>query len=485
MKGIMSKPVTFGVIVGTRNIFNRDLAKRARAEIQQVLTSIGINYVILPDNSTPNGAVETVKDAIICANLLRTNQDIIDGILVLLPNFGDEIGVLETIIRSRLNVPILIQASNDENDKVDVRSRRDAFCGKISVCNNLYQNGIKFTDTTYHTCDITSSEFIEDLKRFAAICRTVKGLRNLRIGQIGTRPAAFRTVRYSEKLFQAAGITVEPVDMSDIFAVAERIKESDPDFKEKLQTFNKYGKINVTISDESIKKQVRFILAVERWMEKNELDASAIQCWDSILDNYGCAACLSMSLMGEQRIPSACEADIAGAVSMYALLLAGSSIPGFLDWNNNFGNEKDKCVCTHCSNFPKSFMGNEIEIGNLDVLSTVRDQKRCFGAIKGHVQEGPMTFFRVSTDDTKGRIKGYVGEGFFTNDSYGMDGGIAVCKVPKLRKLLATICTNGFEHHVAMARGHFASILYEATSKYLGWTIYNHTENDSDTAVLL
>ncbi len=485
MRGIMNRPIRFGLIVGTRNIFNGALAQNARKELLAALDGLGIQYVIPPETATRNGAIETVKDAALCAELFRKERDGIDGVVVVLPNFGDELGVVETLLRSKLDVPVLVQASDDENDKVDLKSRRDAFCGKLSVCNNLYQNGIPFSDTSSHTCSISSPEFAEDLKRFAALCRTVKGLRTLRVGQIGTRPAAFRTVRYSEKLLQATGITVEPVDMSEIFAAAEKISASDPALKGKLSAIGAYGKIVSGIAPSLVEKQARFGLAVERWMDANDLDASAIQCWDSILDNYGCASCLSMSMMGEGGRPSACETDIAGAVSMYALLLSGGTIPGFLDWNNNFSGDANKCVCTHCSNYPKSFMGSELEIGNLDVLSTVRDPARCFGAIKGHVAAGPMTFFRISTDDTVGRIKAYVGEGAFTDDEYGMNGGIAVCEVPRLRKLLATLCANGFEHHVAMARGNFASVLAEATGKYLGWTVYDHTGGSVDAAVIL
>jgi L-fucose isomerase-like protein len=485
MNGIMNRPTRFGLIVGTRNIFNGNLARNARTELLSVLKGLGIEYVIPPENATRNGAIETVKDAALCAELFRAERDTIDGVVVVLPNFGDELGVVETLLRANLDVPVLVQASDDENDKVDLTSRRDAFCGKLSVCNNLYQNGIKFTDTTRHTCAVTSSEFAEDLKRFAAVCRTVKGLRTLRVGQIGTRPGAFRTVRYSEKLLQMTGISVEPIDLSEIFAAAERIDSKDAEFQEKIDRIRSYGKIVPGIPRELIEKQAKLGLAIDRWMDTNDLDASAVQCWDSILDNYGCAACLSMSMMGESGRPSACETDIAGAVSMYALLLAGGSVPGFLDWNNNFAQDANKCVCTHCSNYPKSFMGNEIEIGNLDVLSTVRDPKSCFGAIKGHVATGKMTFFRISTDDTNGRIKAYVGEGAFTDDPYGMNGGIAVCEIPRMRKLLATLCANGFEHHVAMARGAFASVLNEATGKYLGWTVYDHTGGDPDAAVIL
>jgi L-fucose isomerase-like protein len=181
-----------------------------------------------------------------------------------------------------------------------------------------------------------------------------------------------------------------------------------------------------------------------------------------------------MSMMGQRYLPSACETDVTGAVSMAGLLLAGGSVPALLDWNNNFGREADKCVCTHCSNYPKSFMGNEVEISKLDVLGTVIERQRCFGAVKGKVAPGPMTYFRISTDDTKGRIKSYLGEGQFTNDPYGMDGGIAVCQVKNLRALLGYICQNGFEHHVAMARTHCAAVLQEAVCKYLGWDLYYH-----------
>jgi L-fucose isomerase-like protein len=181
-----------------------------------------------------------------------------------------------------------------------------------------------------------------------------------------------------------------------------------------------------------------------------------------------------MSLMGEKHMPSACEVDVAGAVSMYVLLLASGQIPGFLDWNNNYADEPEKCVCTHCSNFPKSFMGNDVEISELDVLGETLGKDNCFGAVKGHVAPGPMTFFRLSTDDRRGMIKAYLGEGRFTDDPFEMDGGIAVCAIPRLRDLMAYMCQNGFEHHVAMARTHCAEVLREAVTKYLGWDLRYH-----------
>jgi len=471
----MAKETTFGIIIGTRGFFNPQLAKDARRLLQRQLEALGYNYVMLPEKATSHGAVETYAHAKQCAELFNKHRQQIDGIVVILPNFGDELGVVQTIQMAGLDVPVLVQACNDRPDQVGVKQRRDAFCGKISVCNNLYQYGIPFTDTTEHTCDIDSQTFANDLASFAAVCRVVKGLRHARIGAIGARPAAFQTVRYSEKLLQDTGITVITVDLSEILARANRLDADAADVKKKLAQIRDYGRIPPEIPAEQVVRQARLSVAIEHWMEENECHASAIQCWTSVQNNYGCAVCLSMSMMGQNGKPSACEVDVTGAVSMYALLLASGQAPGFLDWNNNYAYEPDKCVCTHCSNFPKAFVGREVEISALDLLGQTLGSERCFGAIKGHVAPGEMTFFRVSTDDRMGRIKAYLGQGEFTDDPFDMDGGIAVCKVDRLRELMGLVCQNGFEHHVAMARGHCADVLEEAICKYLDWDLYRHS----------
>lgn len=473
---ILDKKTTFGLIVGTRGFFNPELAREGRRQLLAKLDGLGYNYVIPPEDATPNGAIETYADAKIAAELFKQHRDEIDGIVVVLPNFGDELGVVQTIDLAKLNVPVLVQACDDEDpNKLLVKDRRDAFCGKFSVCNNFYQYGIPFTDTTFHTYPINSDLFSKDLDYFSRVCRVVKGLRNLRVGSIGARPAAFHTCRFSEKLLQGTGITVVTVDLSEILAAAQDLFEKQPaKVQEKLGAIKDYGYIPVYIKDENVLKQASLSVAIDDWMAANELDASAIQCWTSVQNNFGCATCLSMSMMGERGMPSACEVDVAGVVSMYALLLASGNPPGFLDWNNNYGEDRNMCINTHCSNYPKSFVGGEVEISNLDVIGATVGAEKCFGAIKAQVKAGPMTFFRMSTDDRKGVIKSYVGEGDFTDDSTNIQGGSAVCRINNLQPMMKYICKNGFEHHVAMTRGYYADVLDEAISTYLGWELYHH-----------
>ncbi len=469
----MDNKQSFGIIIATRNIFNFKLAVEARKKVLNKLTAMGFGTVILPESETPTGNIEGYKDAVKCAKYFNDNADKIDGIIVILPNFGDELGVVNSIKMSGLNVPVLVQACDDDNDKVDVKSRRDAFCGKISVCNNFYQYGIKFTDTIYHTYSIDSEEFTKDITKFSAICRVVKGMKNLRVGAIGTRPIGFQTVRASEKILQDSDITVVPVDMSEILAATEKIDENATEVIAKIEDIQNYGTCHI-LHKKQITRQARLGLAIERWIAENDIDISAIQCWESIEKNYGCAACVTMSMMSEKLMSSACEVDIAGAIGMHALALAAYKPAALLDWNNNYGEDRDKVVLTHCGNYPKSFFNSDIEIGSLDVLGTVLGQEDTFGAVKGKVAAGDMTYFRISTDDKKGIIKSYLGEGQITDDPYGMDGGIAVCKIEHLQKLMKYMCKNGFEHHVGMVRGHVSDVLEEAIGNYLGWDLYKH-----------
>ena len=471
----MKNKQIFGVIVTSRSIFPAELAVNERKNIVEKLKKMGFGYVILSKDAVPNGAVETYQDVKKCARLFKENRDNIDGIIVILPNFGDEQAVVQSIDMSELNVPVLVQACDEDSTNLAIGKRRDSFCGKLSVCNNLYQYGIQFTNTSFHTCRIESEIFTKDIKRFAAICRVVNGLKRARIGAIGARPEAFHTVRFSEKLLQAYGIKVVTVDLSEIFSSADSLDSNSEKIKEKVEAIKEYGQIPSDIPEANIIKQAKLSVAIDDWMEENELVASAIQCWNSIQQNYGCAACLPMSMMGENGKPSACEMDIAGTISMYALNLASNGNPsGFVDWNNNYLDQRDKCVVTHCSNYPKSFMNNDIEVSNLDVLGAALGPDHCFGGIKGRIAPGDFTYARISTDDTCGLIKVYVGQGCFTDDPLECDGGVGVCEIPRLQDLLDYLCQNGFEHHVAMNRSLCMDILAEALGKYLGWEVYCH-----------
>ncbi|MFX1394835.1 MAG: L-fucose/L-arabinose isomerase family protein [Promethearchaeota archaeon] len=462
----------FGIIIGNRDVFPDHLAKEGRLEIIDIMKELGYDYVILNKNDTKFGVVETYEDAKKCAQIFKKNAEKIKGIILCLPNFSDEKGFANSIKLSGLDVPILIQASSDEVDKMNRNYRRDAFCGKISVCNVLYQYGISYSLTTNHTCAIFSQEFKNDIKRFEKICKIVSFLRNARVGQIGTRPNAFETVRYSEKILQFSGITVEPIDLSEILGEIDSLDNETPKVIEKIEFIKNYTPTNV-FPDDGLLKLAKLAVVIEQWLLENDLDGFAFQCWPSIQDNFGIVPCAIMSMFSEGLVPAACEVDISGLIAMLILQTASDTPSAILDWNNNYGDDLDKMVLFHCSNLPKSFF-QDTKMTIHPIISDLKGDEATFGAIQGRIKTRPCTLLRIETDDIFGELKGILVEGKYTDDPLDTYGGYGVIEIKNLQTLLKKLCQAGFAHHVAANLNYVGDIVYEALVNYLGFNLDYH-----------
>jgi L-fucose isomerase-like protein len=464
--------MTLGVIIGNRGFFPDHLAESGRREILAALERAGVDAVLPAANETKSGAIETRAEARLCADVFKRNADRIDGVIVTLPNFGDERAIADTLRMSGLNVPVLVQATPDTPGLMTIRDRRDSFCGKMSACNNLSQYGIPFSLTTLHTEAPSSPEFARDLDWFLAVCRAAKGLRRLRIGAIGARPAAFNTVRYSEKILEANGISIEPIDLSEILGRIERMKDAAPEAQAKLEAIRRYASTS-GVPDAALMKMAKLGAVIDEWMRQTDVTISAVQCWTSLEEFFGVVPCTVMSMMSENLFSSACEVDICGVVGMHALRLASGTPSALLDWNNNYGDDPDKAVCFHCSNLPKHFF-ESVRMDFQEIIAGTVGKENTFGTCVGRVKAGPMSYARFSTDDRTGAIRGYTGDGEFTRDPLETFGGAGVVRIPRLQHLLRYICERGFEHHVAANFSTSSAAIHEAATRYLGWDVYWH-----------
>jgi L-fucose isomerase-like protein len=469
------KKMTMGLIVGNRGFFPDHLAKSGREEVLRVLAAAGIDVVALTPEESKYGAVETREESRRCADLFRRNCDRIDGVLVSLPNFGEERAIADTLRWADLRVPILVQATPDDPAKMTIASRRDSFCGKMSACNNLRQYGIPYSLTTLHTEGLDSPEFAKDLQWFLGVCRVVNGFRNLRVGAIGARPTAFNTVRYSEKILESQGISIETLDLSEVLGRIERMQDSDDLARTKLATIKKYVDAS-SVPEVALMKMAKLGAVVDQWMAATEVAISAVQCWTSIEENLGVVPCTVMSMMSDSLLSSACEVDICGVLGMHALRLASETPSALLDWNNNYGADPNKAVCFHCSNLPKHFF-RSVKMDFQEIIAGTVGKENTFGTCVGLIKPEKMSFARFSTDDTAGKMRGYVGEGRFTDDALNTFGGAGVVEIPNLQKLLHFICEKGFEHHVAANLSSVAASVHEAATRYLGWDMYWHEGN--------
>jgi len=476
------KPVTLGLIVGNRGFFPSHLCEEGRRKMLQVLEEEGIKAIAISPEETTYGSVESLEEARKLANLFKDHADEIDGVLVTLPNFGDERAIANTLRWAGLDVPVLIQAYPDVVGTMTIKDRRDSFCGKMSACNNLQQYGIPYTLTSLHTVDPESESFRADLRKFGATCRVVRGLKGVRIGALGARPTAFNTVRYSEKLLENSGISIETMDLSEAFGRVDLLADDDPAVVAKLEAVKDYVPTQ-NIPAEALLKMAKLGVVIDGWMEDTELVASAIQCWTSMQEFFGVVPCTLMSMMSNGLVPSACEVDIVGVVAMYALALASGQPSAIVDWNNNYGEDPDKGVIFHCSNLPGDIFVKEDDAIAADDIAVMDYQEiiagtvgkeNTYGTVVGRVKSSPFTYLRISTDDLNGKIKAYLGEGHLTDDPLDTFGGYGVVEIPNLQGLLSYICNQGFEHHVSVNLTEVADAVYEALTKYLGWDVHYH-----------
>lgn len=466
------QPVTFGLLVGNRGFFPSHLCETGRRDMLATLEKAGYRVLALDTHATKFGSIESLEDAHKAAALLKAKADEIDGVIVTLPNFGDEKAIATALRLSGLNRPVLVHAFPDDAARMTVKDRRDSFCGKMSVCNNLRQYGIPFTLTTLHTDSPASPTFAADLADFAGTCRVVRGLRGMRIGALGARPTAFNTVRYSEKLLEKNGISVETMDLFECFGRVNRLKDDEAIVQAKLKAIQGYVNVG-NVPQLALLRMAKLGVVIDQWRESARLDCTAIQCWTAMEEYYGVVPCTLMSMMSNSLSPSACEVDVVGAVAMTALARASLRPAALLDWNNNYGGDPDKAVVFHCSNLPKDIFSN-VKMDYQEIIAGSVGKDNTYGTVVGRVAAGPCTYCRIATDDESGKMRAYVGEGELTDDQLDTFGGVGVIKVPRFQQLLQFICQNGFEHHMALTPTRVGKAVREALERYMGFEIYYH-----------
>ncbi len=462
------KKTTFALYFGNRGFFPGELIAGAREELIKACEINGYGYLVMDESLTRYGAVETIKEGQLYAEFLKRNQGKFDGVIVCLPNFGDENGAYYAL--KDANVPILVQAYPDEIGKMDFAHRRDAVCGKIAMCNVFRQAGIKYTLTKNFAVNPLSEEFREDLRKFAGICRVVDGLKCFNIGAVGARTTAFKTVRVDEIALQRKGINVETIDMSRVFAMMDTVNE------EKLNKKKEYLRNDVDFGNYAeikLENISRLAVVLDELIEEYNLHSLAIRCWDELQKRYGIAPCVILGDLNEKGISCACELDINNAVMMRALQLASNSPVMLYDVNNNYGEEKNKVVLFHCGPSPKSMLKGKGHIEEHLMFKKSYGPESGVGLRVDAVQSGQVTIGSFKTED--GKLWGFATQGKLTDDpiekAFFGCGAVFEKQEGSANDLLNYMSLQGYRHHVAIAKGDWSESILQAFENYLGYKI--------------
>jgi L-fucose isomerase-like protein len=460
------RPVTFALFFGNRGFFPETLIAAARREMQVAVEAAGFGALLLAADATRFGAVETPEEGRRYAQFLAEHRGAFDGVILCLPNFGDETGAIAAL--EAAGVPILVQAYPDELDKMGFHCRRDAFCGKFSIMDVFTQYGVPFTTFQPHTVHPQGVAFAQHLQQFAAVCRVVKGMRHLTVGAIGARTTAFKTVRFDELTLQRQGITTETFDLSELFARVRDLELTREAYAAKTIRLRNYT--NWTgVPEEAFVRLTKLAVALDDMIADYRLDAIALRCWLEIEQELNVSPCVLLSEINDRGLPAACELDVCNAVAMTALSLASTNASTCLDWNNNYGDAEDKCILFHCGPVPQSLMTQKGQIVDHPMFAKAMGAGCGFGCNVGRIASAPMTF--ASTMTQGGQLHYYLGEGTFTGEPIAEDffGCAGVVEIPKLQGALETIGHAGYRHHVGVTTGHVATAVREAFRHYLGY----------------
>lgn len=459
---------TFALYFGNRGFFPESLIADARKELSDTLTKLGYESLMMESSLTRYGAVESPEEGRTYARFLEDNRGKFEGVILCLPNFGDETGAISAL--QDAGVPIYVLAYPDELDKMDFKYRRDAFCGKFSVMDVFYQYQLPFTVFPPHTVHPFSKEFEVQIDTFDKVCKIVKGMKRMIVGAIGARTTAFKTVRYDELTLQKYGITTEVLDMSEVFSRVRKLDMAGSAAREKAERLKNYTDFS-KVPAKSFENIVRFGVVIDEIITEYGLDALALRCWLEMEKEFGVAPCVLLSEINDRGIPAACELDICNAVTMYALHLASGKPATCLDWNNNYGDDPDKCILFHCGPVPQSLMTAKGEVIDHPMFAKALGAGCGVGCNVGRIAPNRITF--ASSKTTDGKLYFYMGEGEFTNDTIqeGFFGCGGVAKISDLQDKLYKIGYNGYRHHVSVTTGNLSTALREAFTRYLGYEI--------------
>ena len=459
---------TFALFIGNRGFFPAALLAEAREELPRVLNGLGHEVLMLDAGATRHGAVETPREGEIYADFLRANRGKYGGVILSLPNFGDETGAIAAL--KDADVPILIHGYPDEMDKMAPAVRRDAFCGKLSIMDVFHQSGLKFTALKPHVVSPTAERFKANIDHFDRVCRVVNKMRGMVVGAIGARTTAFKTVRIDEIALQRHGITMETLDLSDIFARMRAIDVGAEAYQTKAATLRNYTSWH-GVPDDAFVKITRLGVVLDDVIEEYRLDALALRCWLELQQQLGISACVLLGELNNRGIPAACEVDVGNAVAMYALHHASGEPSTCLDWNNNYEDEDDKCILFHCGPVPRALMAGPGHIEDHAILANAVGKGCGYGCDVGRIAPFDFTFGSMMTEE--GKLRFYLGEGAFTEDSIPSDffgcGGVAA--IPQLQDVLLHIGHNGHRHHVSLTRGQVLAPVREALEHYMGFSV--------------
>jgi L-fucose isomerase-like protein len=347
--------VRLGLLPTRRNLnrptlFNRDYAIAEKDKIEAYLKANSVDYVNL-DFLNDEGLIFRGQDAEAVVDHFRAMK--VDALFAPHCNFGTEDAVAK--VAKKLGVPLLLWGPRDEAPEPGQNRTRDSQCGLFATSRVLKTFGVAFTYIT--NSRVTDPVFDRGFKNFIAAAAVVKKMRNMRIGQIGVRPASFWSVKANEcELLERFGVEVVPITVQDIRQMMDALmKDRMEEVKAESESIRR--KIDsIKVGEDSLLRIAAMKIAIHEWAKAENLDTSAVFCGGGIRQLTGIMPCYVLSALTDDGFPAICETDLHGSITaVLTQAAAGAAAPIFLaDMTIRHPTNDNAELLWHCGVFPQS-----------------------------------------------------------------------------------------------------------------------------------
>ena len=272
-----------------------------------------------------------------------------------------------------------------------------------------------------------------------------ESIRGRRIARVGEHPVGFDTCAYNADALSAlAGVEVDALELDDLFNAARAAPT------ETAAALRNSVAAQITGLDEvdqtELDRSLRLKAGLDDLRASGRYDAFAIRCWPETFTEYGGAVCGPAGMLGEARVPCACEADVYGALTQLILMQAAQA-PVFLTDLVDMDAEDDTGVVWHCGQAPISMRDTD---GPAEAtIHTNRKQPLLY---QFTLKPGPVTFLRIS--QAHGRPHMVLGYGEMLRRPMSFTGTSGVIRFTRnAGAVLNDVIASGLEHHMALAYG--------------------------------
>ena len=364
----------------------------------------------------------------------------------------------------RFDCPILLWTLREP--VIDgTRLRLNSLTGAYSAANTMRSFGLENFEYVFGAPE--EEEVIKTLVDFTAAARIKAELRCLKMAAIGHTPTGFGFGRaLDNELMSVFGVELEAIEARELIDKAKALTE------EECAAFLKKSSCAMCGLDKTPAKNLldyaRLYKAYSDYTEQNGIGALASRCWPDFFTAFGTPVCSVLSMLNDDGIASACEADIYGALSMW-IGMKLSNAPVFFGDPVSLDEEENTITYWHCGaaacSLARKDTGAAVGVHPNRKIGPAMD----FGC---EAFEN-ATVFRIGRE-ADGSFRFFIMEGRALDKPKQFTGtSIVVECEDDCRTIIEDSVREGFEPHFAVMKGRFGDVL-EMLANMFGFEVYRY-----------